>query len=160
MFATDQRTGSSAEAPSRRLDEIRELEAIWSISERRESAAPRHEALRVLLRYRTGVAFAAAWLAFMGVLFAFAPASDPALTPGWVTNVAGIMLTALLLAPLGLLNRAVGYGATTLAAGCGLALGAGCFSFGHAAFWPGFQVAGFAVLAVGGGAMLARSLRS
>ena len=159
MFDTQERTAGHVEAPSRRLEEIHELEAIWSISATRTAIATRRTPLGVLRRFRVSLLFGVAWIAFMTVLLALAPAADPLTTPGWVTDAGGVMATAIMLTPLGIMHRSFGYGATTVAAGAGMALAVGCFSAGHTAFWPSFQLAGFVVLAVAGGVMLARTAR-
>ena len=159
MFATDERTAVRPEAPSRRLEEIRELEELWSIPEPQTAVPVRSGPTRFLARYRVGLLFAAAWIGFMTVLFAVAPAADPQAAPGWVTNVSGIMLTALLFTPLALINRSLGYGASALAGGCGVALAVSCFGAGHTGFWPSYQLGGFALLAAASGVVVARSLR-
>ena len=69
------------------------------------------------------------------------------------------MMTALLVSPVALVYRALGYGALSVAAECGAALAVSCYTAGHTGFWPGFQLAGFAVLAIGAAAVAARSVR-
>ena len=160
MFDTEERTARHVEAPSRRLEEIRELEAIWSVSERETAVEVRPTFLGVLHSYRVSLAFAAVWVGFLAVLLALAPATDPLATPEWARNAAGLLVTALMLAPLGIINRALGYGASTVAAGCGMALAVSCFGAGHTGFWPSYQLAGFGLLALAGGAMLVRTARS
>jgi len=159
VFATEERTAFRTEAPSRRLEEIRELEAIWSISRSGTQVELRPTVLGRLRSYRVSLAFAAAWIGFLTVLLALAPAADPQSTPAWVTNTAGVMATALMLTPLGIMHRVVGYGASVVAAGAGSALAVSCFSAGHTGFWPSYQLAGFALLAIAGGAMVARTAR-
>ena len=160
VSTTKQRTAFRTEPPSRRLEEIRELEAIWSISRPGTAAEARPTLLRTLRRYRVALCFAAGWIAFMTVLLGLAPAADPLTAPDWVTHAGGLLATALMVVvPLGIMNRALGYGASVVGAGAGMALAVGCFSAGHTGFWPSYQLAGFALLAAAGGTMLARLAR-
>ncbi len=165
MLASEERTRGRAEAPSRRVEEVRALEAIWSLSGPITTAKTKTPIaipitpLALLYRYRISVSFVVAWVAFMTVLLALAPASDALTAPGWVKNVSGILATALMATPLGVLHRAIGYGAFTVAAGSGMALAISCFGAGHNGFWASYQLAGFSVLAVAGAAMVARTAR-
>ena len=159
MFATQARTARQVEAPSRRLEEIRELEAIWSVSSRTTAIEAPPTLLGLLGRFRVSIAFAAVWIAFLTVLLALAPAADPLTAPEWVKHAGGLLATALMLVPFGVVHRSIGYGASTVAAGCGIALAVSCFGAGHTGFWPSYQLAGFALLGVAGGAMLARTVR-
>lgn len=150
------------EAPSRRLEEIRELEELWSVplEESEPATSTRSELLRQLRRHRVGLAFAAVWLAFMTVLMTLGPSAGAVATPGWAEQVAGVLLTALLLAPLGLFNRTVGYGAATVAGVAGISLAVGCFAGGHTGFWSSFQLVGFGALAAASAVAIKRSQRS
>lgn len=144
------------DTPSRRLDEIQELEALWATPFERAASRPveRPSILRWSGQHRLGLTTAVAWLAFMGVLLGLAPAADPAAAPAWTTNVAGVMLMSLLLAPLGVFNRAFGYGASSAAALCGSSLAVNCFTQAHTGFWPTFQLLGCVALAVVGAVTL------
>jgi len=150
------------EAPSRRLEEIRELEALWAVplEEVEAATSTRSELLRQLRRHRVGLAFAAAWLAFMTVLMTLGPSAGAVATPGWAEQVAGVLLMSLLLAPLGLFNRVVGYGASTVAGIAGISLAVGCFAGGHTGFWSSAQLVGFGALAAASVVVVRRSQRS
>ena len=82
MLESDERTVIRPEAPSRRLEEICELEEMWGREDSRardgspaqeESGTPiyaRPAAHQLLARYRVGLLFTATWIGFMAVLLA------------------------------------------------------------------------------------------
>jgi len=96
----------------------------------------------------------------MTVLVTLGPSAGAVATPGWAEEVAGVLLTSLLLAPLGLFNRIVGHGAATVAGIAGISLAVGCFAGGHIGFWSSFQLVGFAALAAASAVAINRSQRS
>lgn len=158
MISTEERTTARSDVPSRRLDEIRQLEALWDVpSQASETTAIERRTLwQELCQRRVGIALTAAWLTFMTVLFALGPSASATVTPAWVDQVAGLMFTALLFAPLGAFNRAFGYGASSVAGVCGISVAVNCFTAGHTGFWSSFQLAGFGALAAVSVAMLVR----
>ncbi len=158
MISTEERTTARSDAPSRRLDEIRELEELWEVrSPTSEAVAIEHRTMwQELGQRRVGIALAGGWLAFMTVLFALGPSDSATVTPLWVDQVAGLMFTALLFAPLGAFNRTFGYGASSVAGLCGISVAVNCLTAGHTGFWSSFQLVGFGALAAVSVATLVR----
>ena len=163
MISTETRKTAHKDVPSRRLAEIRELEALWAVPLEVTEAplTAQSSVLQPLRRHRVGLALAAAWITFIAVLLALGPSADAAVgPPGWAEQVAGVMLTVLLLAPLGVFNRIFGYGASSIAGLCGISLAVNCFTQGHTGFWTSYQLAGFGALAAISAATLVRSRHS
>ena len=156
MIGIEHRVGVGHEPRSRRSDEIRLLQQLWDVP----APVERKPWWRLSIpSWAFPAGLALSWLTFLTVLFATAPASDPAATPLWAQQLAGFMFLVLLATPIGFLYRFAGFGMSGLAGLSGAALGVGCFTAGHTGAWPMFQLTGFAALALVSAIGAGRSLR-
>lgn len=147
------------EPTDRAATEVQWLEDLWTRSpdaaeprpvRPQDDADPRRWPFLLLLL---------AWPTFLIALYSIAPAESAA-SPAWAQALGAGMVIALFFTLSGFLRAPLGYGASGIAAGFGIALGLGCFAGGHTGLLPTFQLAGFTVLAALSLFAFTRSLRA